>query len=54
MLEVGRQMRGTKVLLQPFSHGVTDRSARPAIDWFAIVGDSANHDEFRFSVVSIR
>jgi hypothetical protein len=43
---------GTEVLLQPFAHGVADRSAGPAIDWFAVIGDSAIHDEFRFVVIS--
>jgi hypothetical protein len=51
MLEVGRQTRGLwlKVLLQPFAHGVADRSAGLVIDAFAVVVDSAIHGEFRFS-----
>jgi hypothetical protein len=54
MLEMGRQTRGlrTKVLLQPFAHGVADRSAGLAIDLFAVVVDSAFHGRFRFLVVS--
>jgi hypothetical protein len=45
MLKVGRQTRGlgAKALLQPFSHGVADRSAGLAIDGLAVVGDSAIH-----------
>jgi hypothetical protein len=31
-----------------FTDGVANRSARLAIDLFAVVGDSAIHDEFRF------
>jgi hypothetical protein len=55
MLEVGRQARGlqAKALLQPFAYCVADRSAGLAIDWFAIVSDSAVHDEFRFLVISL-
>jgi hypothetical protein len=30
-----------------FTDGVANRSARLAIDLFAVVGDSAIHDEFR-------
>jgi hypothetical protein len=54
MLEMGRQARGlgVKALLQPFAHGVADRSAGLAIDLFAVVVDSAHHGEFRFSVIS--
>jgi hypothetical protein len=54
MLKVGRQARGlgVKALLQPFAHGVADRSAGLAIDLFAVVVDSAHHGEFRFSVIS--
>jgi hypothetical protein len=54
MLEMGRQARGfrAKVLLQPFGHGVADRSAGLAIDQFAVVGNSAVHDEFRFLAIS--
>jgi len=54
MLEMGRQTRGvrTKVLPQPFAHGVADRSAGLAIDWFAVVVDSAVHRRFRFLVIS--
>jgi hypothetical protein len=45
MLQMGRQARslGLKLLLQPFTNRVTDRSNRPVIDWFAVVGDSAVH-----------
>ena len=39
---------GAKVLLQPFAYGFADRSAGLAIDLFAVVGDLAIHDEFRF------
>jgi hypothetical protein len=54
MLEMGRQTRGvrTKVLPQPFAHGVADRSAGLAIDLFAVVVDSAVHARFRFLVIS--
>ena len=47
MLEVGREAHGfrTKVLLQPFAHGIADRSAGLAIDLFAVA--SAIHDGFR-------
>jgi hypothetical protein len=31
-----------------FTYGVANRSARLAIDLFAVVGDSAIHDGFRF------
>jgi hypothetical protein len=31
-----------------FTDGVANRSARLAIDLFAVVGDSTNHDGFRF------
>jgi hypothetical protein len=50
MLEVGREVRRLRKQgpLQLFTHGVADRSARPAIDLLAVVGDSAIHDEFRF------
>jgi hypothetical protein len=53
VFEVGRWMQGirTKVLLQPFAHGVADRSAGLAIDLFAVVSDSAIHAEFRFVVI---
>jgi hypothetical protein len=53
MLELGRQARGlgTKVLLQPFAYGIANRSARLAIDWFAVVGGSTIHDAFRFASV---
>ena len=46
MLEVGRQTRRlrTKVLLQPFADGVTDRSAHLSVDVHAALGDSAIHD----------
>jgi hypothetical protein len=55
MLEVGRQAQGlrAKALLQPFAYCVADRSAGIAIDRFAVVGDSAIHDEFRFVVISL-
>jgi hypothetical protein len=50
MLEMGRQIRRlrTKLLLQPFAYGVTDRSARLAVDVLNALGDSAVHNEFRF------
>ena len=56
MLEVGRgtQGLGTKVLLQPLAHGITDRSAGLAIDLFAVVVDPAVHGRFRFLVIRIR
>ena len=46
MLEVGREVRGLrgKVLLQPFADGIADRSARLAIEWFAVVVDRAAHE----------
>jgi hypothetical protein len=46
MLKMGRQMHGlgTKVLPQPFAYGIADRSARLAVDLFAVVGDWAIHD----------
>jgi hypothetical protein len=50
MFEMGRQ-RGVnrpQILLQPFTHGLADRSAGLAIDLFSDVGGSAVHDEFRF------
>jgi hypothetical protein len=55
MLEVGRKARriGAQALLQPFAHGVTDRSARLVIDPFIAVGDSAVHGRFRLARVSI-
>ena len=43
---------GAKALLQPFAHGIADRSAGLAIDLFAVVVDSAIHGEFRFVVIS--
>jgi hypothetical protein len=48
MLEVGRGTQGlrTQVLLQPFAHGVADRSAGLAIDPLVAVADSAIHNEF--------
>jgi hypothetical protein len=54
VFEVGRWTQGlrAKVPLQPFAHGVADRSAGLAIDLFAVVGDSAIHDEFRFVIIS--
>jgi hypothetical protein len=54
MLEMGRQTRGirTKVLPQPFAHGVADRSAGLAIDLFAVVVDEPVHGRFRFLVIS--
>jgi hypothetical protein len=49
VLELGREARRrTQALLQMFTDGVANRSARLAIDLFAVVGDSAIHDEFRF------
>jgi hypothetical protein len=50
MLELGREVRRLRAQgpLQLFTHGVADRSARPAIDLFAVVGDSAIHNKFRF------
>jgi hypothetical protein len=49
VLEVGREARRrTQALLQMFTDGVANRSARLAINLFTIVGDSAIHDEFRF------
>jgi hypothetical protein len=49
MLEMGWEARsfGTQALLQPFAHGVADRSAGLVIDLFAVIGDSAVHDGFR-------
>jgi hypothetical protein len=46
LLEVGREVRGLrgKVLLQPFTDGIADRSARLAIEWFAVVVDKVAHD----------
>jgi hypothetical protein len=54
MLEVGREARrlGTQGLLQMFTYGVANRSARLAIDMFAVVGDSTVHNEFRFVAIS--
>jgi hypothetical protein len=48
MLEVRGKTRriGPKALLQPFAHGIADRSARLVIHPFAAVVDSADHDEF--------
>jgi hypothetical protein len=50
MLELGREVRRLRAQgpLQLFTRGVADRSARPAIDLFAVVGDSAIHNKFRF------
>jgi hypothetical protein len=47
MLELGREVRRLRAQgpLQLFTHGVADRSARPAIDLFAVVGDSAIHNK---------
>jgi hypothetical protein len=55
MLEVGREARrlGTQGLLQLLTYGVANRSARLAIDLFAVVGDSAIHNEFRFVAISM-
>jgi hypothetical protein len=49
VLEMGRQARWLrkKALLQPFTHGVTDRSTGLAIDRFDVVADSAARHEFR-------
>jgi hypothetical protein len=54
MLEVGREARRlwTQCPLQLFTHGVADRSARPAIDLFAVVGDSANHNKVPLLTIS--
>jgi hypothetical protein len=54
VIEVGRWTQGlrTKALLQPFAHGVADRSAGLAIDLLAVIGDSAIHGAFRFVVIS--
>jgi hypothetical protein len=56
MLEVGREARrlGAQGLLQLLTYGVANRSARLAIDLFAVVGDSAIHNEFRFVAISMR
>src|SRR5260370_41903509 len=49
VLEVGREARRrTQALLQMFTYGVANRSARLAIALSAVVCDSAIHDEFRF------
>jgi hypothetical protein len=49
VLEVGREARRRRqALLQMFTDGIANRSARLAIDLFAVVGDSAIHNEFRF------
>jgi hypothetical protein len=53
MLEMGRGRAGMQILLQPLADGIADRSAGLAIDLFALVGDSAVHDEFRFGVISL-
>ena len=55
MLEVGRGKQGvrTQVLLQPFAYGVADRSAGLAIELFAVVADSAIHNEFRFIFIQL-
>jgi hypothetical protein len=55
MLKMGRKARGfrAKVLLQPLSHSVADRSAGLAIDRLDVVSDSAVHDEFRFLVICL-
>jgi hypothetical protein len=55
MLKVGRgtQRRRTQVLLQLLADGIADRSARLAIDLFALVDDSAVHGEFRFLVILV-
>jgi hypothetical protein len=54
MLKMGRQTRGlgAKIFLQPFAHGIADRSAGLTIDLFAVVVDSAHHGVFRFVVIS--
>jgi hypothetical protein len=56
MFQMGRQsgMNRAKILLQPFAHGIANRSAGLAIDLFAGVGDSAIHGEFRFVAISMR
>jgi hypothetical protein len=56
VLEIGRQARGlrAKALLQPFADSVADRAAGVTVDRFAIVGDSAVHDEFRFLAISFK
>jgi hypothetical protein len=36
-----------QALLEPFAHGVTDRSARLAIDFLACMGFKAGHGRFR-------
>jgi hypothetical protein len=41
---------GAKALLQPFAHGIADRSAGLAIDPIVVVVDSAVHGEFRFVI----
>jgi hypothetical protein len=53
MLQVGRGRARTEALLQPFADGIADRSARLAIELFAVVADSAVHGEFRFVVISV-
>jgi hypothetical protein len=54
MLQVGGQALRTKVSLEPFAHGVADRSTGPVIERFAGVGDSAIHSGFRFMFISKR
>jgi hypothetical protein len=47
LLQMGRELGfRTYVLLQPFAHGIADRSRSPVINLFEIV-DSAIHDEFQ-------
>ena len=55
MLQMRRMVGrvGAKNLLETLAHGIADRSAGLAIDWFAVVGDSAIHGWFRFVVISI-
>jgi hypothetical protein len=53
MPEVGAEAHGfrTKILLQTFADGITDRSAGLVIDLSIGVVDEAIHDEFRFGSV---
>ncbi len=41
-----------QALLQPLAHGIADRSAGLAVDWFAVVYDSAVHGGFRCNSMS--
>jgi hypothetical protein len=54
VLKMGREARvRLKVPLQPFAHGVADRSGGVAIDLFAAVADVAVHGGFRFLAISL-